>query len=728
MKNKIIALAVLILVLVAVVSGCGNTHNCDCGVWVDEVPASCTAEGVAGHYHCDVCGKNYDKDKNEVSDITIAKLAHVYGDFKEGVPATCTEPGVYTYCTCSVCGHMFNESYEEIASETENPRGHSYGDLTAGKPAKCTEDGTASYYTCSVCGLIFDENHNELESIVIPATGHVFSEEDQNQYFLTCKCLVCNKNIRRTDGTTVLDRMTHDYDRDELEKVMNDADALADKINKLGKTAVSGKDSVINEFSEWLDSYDVISDAVYEYVIYRNAVYAVSYSEEDSDLSVEAENTFNDLVQKLKDVIAAVYDSPIKEDVITTEYFVQEDIDYFDLHIEEFRNIKITELNKEISEMETALRQQTYNKAYLQSYAQLVAKRQELAHLRGYDNYYDYAMKNVYGRSYDREMVDNVRRWTKQYIAPCYDKVYSSYNRTISPMVNSDKDFNYYQKIFTLDFKGIATIIEPYFAMIKDEEHGVDFLAKINDAFRTGSVLSGNRPGAYCTGEGDTRYMYFQVGGDYSSAFTFVHESGHYNFSEEDLYDDYDFFESHSQGNEAMFNVYIANYLKNNGLTKVSKFVTQYYLIDWVTSVIYNMICDEFEEAVYLDYYDGSDIFKDGITWDEYEKLYEEICNTYVSTDVAYGFSDIMDYYFVASSVYEISYSVSALPILDIYINANKQGLEPTIQQYLKLYTFKFDEEFYDKSTLSYEKILDYAGLESPFSEELYKKIYDYLK
>lgn len=63
-----------------------NQHNY--GTFVDEVPATCKQEGELGHYHCDLCGKNFDVNKEELETIVIKKLAH---NFVDGECTACGE-------------------------------------------------------------------------------------------------------------------------------------------------------------------------------------------------------------------------------------------------------------------------------------------------------------------------------------------------------------------------------------------------------------------------------------------------------------------------------------------------------------------------------------------------------------------------------------------------------------------------------------------------------------
>ncbi len=63
--------------------------------WIEEIKATCTEEGIKGHYHCSVCNKDFDINKQELTDLTIEVLGHNY------VNGECTECGdiykAYTY-------------------------------------------------------------------------------------------------------------------------------------------------------------------------------------------------------------------------------------------------------------------------------------------------------------------------------------------------------------------------------------------------------------------------------------------------------------------------------------------------------------------------------------------------------------------------------------------------------------------------------------------------------
>jgi hypothetical protein len=175
------------------------------------------------------------------------------------------------------------------------------------------------------------------------------------------------------------------------------------------------------------------------------------------------------------------------------------------------------------------------------------------------------------------------------------------------------------------------------------------------------------------------------------------------------------------QGNELLF----LSYLKASGKLNnvVISLIETYSLVNMLYSVMAGMTIDTFERAIYLDNYTGTNsetIMEDGtITFDEYNLLYTSIC-----TD--YGVEDSIDGYWqhgmtITSPCYYISYSLSALSVLQVYEMANTNGFDVAKDAYLKLFTY-VDED----PAMTIEEILAYAGMLSYDNEQLYINLNKY--
>ena len=115
----------------------GKTTPHTYGVWKDEIPATTEDFGTKGHYECSACGKFFDKDGNEITDLIIAKIG--------------THKVTVTGGTVSG-GKEFVKAGEKITITADAP--------TAGKVFKGWKDGsgkivsTNKNYTFTVNGEI----------------------------------------------------------------------------------------------------------------------------------------------------------------------------------------------------------------------------------------------------------------------------------------------------------------------------------------------------------------------------------------------------------------------------------------------------------------------------------------------------------------------------------------------------------------------------------------------
>ena len=88
-----------------------HVHNYD---WVEGKVSTCTEEGIAPHYHCEGCGKNFDENKNEVASVALPIVSHEYGSMYWGKSANFWEDGNIEYYQCSECEKYFDNEYNEI--------------------------------------------------------------------------------------------------------------------------------------------------------------------------------------------------------------------------------------------------------------------------------------------------------------------------------------------------------------------------------------------------------------------------------------------------------------------------------------------------------------------------------------------------------------------------------------------------------------------------------------
>lgn len=179
MKKKSLFTSLLAISTIFTIIGCNNKSHEHTYVYVDEVPATCTVDGVEEHYACGDCDLLFDMNKNEVTlDDLVIKAHHtlVTVDSKQ---ETCTEDGYYTYYHCEVCEKNFadedGQTEIDLADITIPKKGHNihFHEAVA---ATCTEDGNIAYYQCDNCHKYYSDEQGENEltinDIRVLALGH----------------------------------------------------------------------------------------------------------------------------------------------------------------------------------------------------------------------------------------------------------------------------------------------------------------------------------------------------------------------------------------------------------------------------------------------------------------------------------------------------------------------------------------------------------------------------
>lgn len=155
------------------------------GTLIDETTATCIAGGMKAHYKCTVCGKFFDKDKNETTEEALKTpispyYGHTFGRWVEEEYATCQAPGRKGYKHCSICNKDYDASNTVITDWVipVNPDGHVLGDLVAEVPATCKDTGVKAHRDCNLCGKHCDPiTRKEIADLTIPTTNnHTYGE------------------------------------------------------------------------------------------------------------------------------------------------------------------------------------------------------------------------------------------------------------------------------------------------------------------------------------------------------------------------------------------------------------------------------------------------------------------------------------------------------------------------------------------------------------------------
>ena len=485
------------------------------------------------------------------------------------------------------------------------------------------------------------------------------------------------------------------------------AKALLDEMVELSKTAetVDPVDAKYEEFETAF--YHIAQQMTISMIIY----YYDMADETSSERYLNTTDIYYDLQDAYNLALKTMYlESPHKDELFEgwTEEEIQELIGY---------DSKIVELKKEIDEIQVAFDQLTgeevdYNDLCSDLYKQLVVKNNQLARLNGYENYYDYASVNVYGRDYAKEDLASFREYIIKYVVPYVGKVYDEFivykswtsNTKLSRLLEfvNDPFYNSTKRNYVsayLDSLGDTTMGESM----------RDVFESKNCVF---SFASQSHPTAFQTYlyEDETPICFFGSSGQ--SANTVVHEIGHYYAAlvNRDI-DNYDLCETHSQGNEFLFLTYCEPYINE----EVFDVIEAYNYINTCYVLVLATIIDEFEQRVYM----LDDETVASMTSADFDGIMSSVCAPYGgSAWVNTNLSDPYAYWrlvCISNPVYYISYAVSASAAINLYALA-QEDYDAAIVAYTALVEGVTVED-------GFLGALTKAGLTTPFEEETFIKI-----
>ena len=641
----------------------------------------------------------------------------------ESKPLTCEEDGLEVkICSCG-------ERQETVLTAT----GHDMRVAVTAEPS-CTETGAIDY-RCSKCGKMKYTN--------VDATGHNYEENpSEPSRVIRClneNCTSCKWGESNGKHTEALTFNFTKEDEAAIDAKYEEVKALIEAAPKYdpAEHGYAEEGALAEEFKVVDDKHTELYELILNAISQRQLAEVAYYCDMDNK---ELEETHAYMLDYHTNVVAKFYtlSRPFYDSCYRDFYYygmTEEEINAFLFDSDAVSNPEYTALKEANNEIETrflALSESEQASQITTLYAAFAANNNKMAQLMGYDNYLEYAYENVYGRDYTYQDAAQLAEYVKTYISPAFNAVYDKWNELSPSQADIDTYYLYVSDPFFENLES-NTAVNDYIdllAFTSNPDKQITFSDEFNKLMGDGNMFRGDYEGAFVTTitSVDLPIAYFGKG--YDNAFTITHEFGHYmnevysaDVAEEyDEFDQsYDLLEMHSQGNELLF----LTYLKENKVINVGalSLVETYSLVNMLYSVMAGMTIDTFEQAIYLNKYEGTNadtIMEDGkITANEYNLLYTSIC-----TD--YGVAEAIDGYWqygmtITSPCYYISYSVSALSVLQVYEMANTDGFDVAKDAYLKLFTY-VDED----PEMTMEEILTYAGMLSFKDEQLYINMNQY--
>lgn len=378
--------------------------------------------------------------------------------------------------------------------------------------------------------------------------------------------------------------------------------------------------------------------------------------------------------------------------------------------LEEMRGFsqEITQLNKENDQILVDYRNLTSEEFYQGAadyYVRLVANNNRIAQLKGFENYWEYANEKVYDRDYGKTEVEQMRQYVKTYIVPLCEDALNAFQMQFSLLTPVEQSL-VIDLLAEADYDGLSTdFVGGYLTTFDDETEAVmkGMLEPGNSYF---TDYANAYQGAF------TIYFYEQerpvcfFGPGYQSVNTVIHELGHYYAYTVSGSNDtpMDLSEVQSQGNEWLFVSYLNTALSEN----TAKAVYAYHLYQSLCTVIIATMVDEFEQCCY----------ESGLaSWEQADAVMAVLKEAYGGADWLENYATDMDVYWryvtVEQSVYYVSYAVSMLAAIQIYVVAETQSYESGMETYLALM---------DGSDTFLECLAE-VGLKTPMDEALYLEL-----
>ena len=604
----------------------------------------------------------------------------------------------------------------------------------------CTKDGYDKY-VCK-CGDTYTEN-------VVPASGHSFDFTGLDYFSMVYCSNGCESAARKDSLRIYEDEFVYDFDDAKKAEIDGRYQSMLDLL-----ASVERYDQALHAYEKpsvlWDENqeFEAIYNAFYEDLMYLIEQYQyayVFYCVEENDETTLAYETISEYrTDKVSDFYALyrlIYETKYREYFFDMHEggWTEEDIEQALTMSDSYGGDEYAEINKRISEIEVEFRdiKNADSDAKVPTlYEEFVSLNNQLAQIAGYENYVEYAYPNVYSRDYSPEDVAVMRGYVKQYLQTVYNSIYSGYRTSSKKSVSADAkpylDALTEESVF--DSKITTDLIKEYFKVMNTDAGNspIDFYAKADELFMNGNYYTGKYSGAfnYWIPAQETSILYFGPG-SYSGAFTFVHEFGHY-FN--DAYNNgislsYDLSETHSQADEMMFLSFLEDHLSNEVLREIYDVVYYDNLFNMFAIIMLATAVDEFEYCVYTG--TAPDGTPKTYTAKDYDRLFSSIM-------ASYGISGSLNssywrYVVIEAPCYYISYAMSALPCVELLAVAETEGFEAAQEKYFKFFTFTEDEanveidEVGDTVVkIGYGETLEYIGLDSVFSEDLYTTLNNY--
>ena len=557
------------------------------------------------------------------------------------------------FASCDVLGVIDDNGTDEITTEapTEAPtESESASEETSeGETEEEIEEETLSPYRASI-----SRSREEIESMITLADGEFEAAHEKLKEFESLGLV--------SEDYEAVDVLYLEFE--DMFYYLDTQISLANIVYDLNR---SNKDAS----SRYLDNYELFGDLYTEYMITCRKLYL---------------------------------ESPISEELFAD--WTEDDIKYLLSYTPEIQELR--QENEQLLVTYNELSGGEIKKKGGEIYAQIITNNNRIAELSGYDNYYEYATKEIYGRDYTIEEIESFKGYIRSYFLPQLDDLYQNWYTKYSALSAADKNFmiNFlYEPFDGFQRNYLEDYINSY-----DNSTGDGFKHLFENRNMVFASSTNSHDSAYQTYLEDFETPFCLFGSDGQSTTTIVHEMGHYYAS---LYNpdvsSYDIAETQSQANEFLF----WRFARDEMTPTFYGTIENYNVYNNVAMIIICAIIDDFEQRVY------SLESVEGYTYNDFKEIMNEVCGVYGGTTyISSNITNIHDYWSVVcpnSPVYYISYATSSIAAMSIYAIAEED--EAAAREVYR----KLIEEIEEDD--GFKEALNKIGLIDPFKEEAFEKL-----
>ena len=455
--------------------------------------------------------------------------------------------------------------------------------------------------------------------------------------------------------------------------------------------------------------YEIATQANVAFILYTIDSGNTDYKEE----YLFANKSYTEIYGLYTNSLKRIYNSPGRE--LFFNGWTQAEVDIILKHDEEV--VSLEKQNAELEVEYSSLSEIEFTDGSVEIYKKIVANNNRMANKMGYDNYYDYASKEVYERDYSPSQLAYFREKVSSTILPLANSFVSDYKENLQMLSISEKAL--VSDIKDDPYNATSTNYwDKYIASYGDST----LKSKFNHAFENKNLtlatglnsremaFTANLPSA------NKHYCYFGPG--YQDVFTVAHEIGHYSagltLGLESV--SMDLKETHSQSNEML----LLEFLEDEISPNVYEVLKGYAVGNLLAAIVVSSIIDEFEYNVYTSTYEEKALAD--YTSEDFDNIISEICEKYGGKEhVDSVFTEINHYWrnvVVEQPVYYISYATSGLASINLFVLACQNRSEAR-NVYEKLISQA-------DTSLGFATTLETAGYVNPFTNKAFDSLTEF--